>query len=93
MLSRKRKPRKNITKGWFPKEAPQPTEDIGPSSPPVQDVGSSSPPAQHVGSSSPPVQDVGSSSPLAQDVGPSPSTPPRPKKVVHKLTPRMKKGD
>jgi hypothetical protein len=81
-LCRKRKPRKNTIKGWFPKEAPQPTEDVSPSSPPIQDVGSSSPP----------VQDVGSSSPLVQDIGPSPSTPPKTKKVVHKLTPRKKKG-
>jgi hypothetical protein len=77
-LCRKRKPRKNTTKGWFPKETPQPTEDVGPSSPPVQDV------TEDVGPSLPLVQDVGPSSPPVQDVieqvVPS-STPPRTKKL------------
>jgi hypothetical protein len=31
MLCRKRKPRKNTMKGWFSKEAPHATEDVGPS--------------------------------------------------------------
>jgi hypothetical protein len=70
--------KKNTTKGWFPKETPQPTEDVGPSSPPVQDV------TEDVGPSLPLVQDVGPSSPPVQDVieqvVPS-STPPRTKKL------------
>jgi hypothetical protein len=46
-VCRKRKPRKNTTKGWFPK-------DVGAASPPDQDVGASSPPDQDVGASPPP---------------------------------------
>jgi hypothetical protein len=45
-LCRKRRPRKNTTKWWFPKEVPTPTEDA------TNDVGSSSPP---------PTQDIGPS--------------------------------
>jgi hypothetical protein len=35
-------------KGWFPKEAPHATEDVGPSSQPTEDVGPSpsTPPRQ-----------------------------------------------
>jgi hypothetical protein len=78
-LCRKRKTRKNTSKSWFPKEAPQPTENVGPSSQPTEDVGPSSDLVQDVGSSSPPVQDI----------SPSPSTHPR-QKVVCKLTLRKK---
>jgi hypothetical protein len=53
-MCRKRKPRKNTTKGWFPKEAstskPKPLD----TSPPTQDVDASSPPFEDVGASSPP---------------------------------------
>jgi hypothetical protein len=49
-LCRKRKPRLNCTKGWFPKESStksaqgQDGEDNGPSSPPDEDGGPSLPP-------------------------------------------------
>jgi hypothetical protein len=53
-LCRKRKPRKNTTKGWFPKEAStsaplqsstsSPTDNVGASAPPEEDIGPSSPP-------------------------------------------------
>jgi hypothetical protein len=46
-MCRKRKPRKNTIKGWFPK-------NVADSSPPEDVAGSSSPPKDVVGSSSPP---------------------------------------
>jgi hypothetical protein len=46
-LCRKRKPRPNHTKGWFPKEPPT-------SSPQAKDAGPSMPPDEYVGPSSPP---------------------------------------
>jgi hypothetical protein len=46
-MCRKRKPRKNTTKGWFPK-------NVADSSPPEDVAGSSSPPEDVVGSSSSP---------------------------------------
>jgi hypothetical protein len=71
LFSRKRKPRKNTTKGWFPKEAPtyDPTENVCASSPPREDVGASSAPHEDVATSSPP------------------SPPRILKKAVHKMTP------
>jgi hypothetical protein len=51
MLCRKRNLRKNTTKGWFPKEAPHATEDVGPSSQATEDVGPSSQPMKYVGPS------------------------------------------
>jgi hypothetical protein len=41
-MCRKRKPRKNTTKGWFPKETPN--ENVASSSVPAEDVAASSSP-------------------------------------------------
>jgi hypothetical protein len=49
-LCRKRKPRLNRTKGWFPKEPSAQSaeaQDGGPSAPPDEDGGPSSPPRMH----------------------------------------------
>jgi hypothetical protein len=53
-VCRKRKLRKNITKGWFLKEASTSTPKPLDTSPPTQDVDASSPPFEDVGASSPP---------------------------------------
>jgi hypothetical protein len=74
---RKRKQRKNTTKGWFPKETPN--ENVASSSAPVEDVAASSAPPE----------DVAASSALPEDV--APSSPSRiQKKVVRLMAPKKK---
>jgi hypothetical protein len=58
---RKRKQRKNTTKGWFPKETPN--ENVASSSAPVEDVAASSAPPEDVAASSALPEDVAPSSP------------------------------
>jgi hypothetical protein len=53
-VCRKRKPRKNTTKGWFPKEASTSASQPPDTSPLTLDVDASSPPFEDVGASSPP---------------------------------------
>jgi hypothetical protein len=60
-VCRKRKPRKNTTKGWFPKEAPH--ENVASSLALVEDVGTSSAPVENVPTSLPPAEDAVTSLP------------------------------
>jgi hypothetical protein len=74
-VNRKRKPRKNTTKEWFPKETQH--ENVATSSASAEDFAASSAPAED------PVDS------LAEDV--AASSPPRiQKRAVHKLTPKKK---
>jgi hypothetical protein len=79
-MCRKRKPRKNTTKGWFPKEASSSTPEQPSTSTPEQ------PPYKPLDAPLPPYEDVGYS---------SPSSPPRHEKrvVLKKLTPKKKIGE
>jgi hypothetical protein len=52
-MCRKRKPRKNTTKGWFPKEASNSTLEQ-PTTPPSENVDAPSPTYEDMGYSSPP---------------------------------------
>jgi hypothetical protein len=52
-MCRKRKPRKNTTKGWFPKEASNSTPEQ-PTTPPSENVDALSPTYEDMGYSSPP---------------------------------------
>jgi hypothetical protein len=82
-MCRKRKTRKNTTKGWFLKKAstssPQPPSTSSPPSPPYEDVSAASPPSS-------PYEDVGAS---------SPPSPPRNQKmtVLKMLTLKKKIGE
>jgi hypothetical protein len=80
VMCRKRKPRKNTTKGWFPKEASSSTPEQPSTSTPEQ------PPYKPLDAPLPPYEDVGDF---------SPPSPPRHEKraVLKKLTPKKKIGE